>query len=397
MGDNEERGLSVLEERSVSEVEAQVYKIQDLMKSVMKDGEHFGASFPGDKKKNLLKPGADKLCFTFRLAPEYEIRREDLPGGHREYEVITTIRSMATGQIIAQGVGSCSSMESKYRWRKTYLEAEAGAVPKAYWDVDRDAPDSQKRRDAILVSTFGPGKYKTKKIDGAWKVLRIEGDGEKVENPDIADVYNTVLKIAKKRSYVDATITATAASDIFTQDAEDFQPEARHETTRPAEDATAEFRPEFANGNGDEQYEAPRSAALDKAAENGTLFDDRPAQKATTAKPRTSESVPATLPMFIETVNSAVPSKDRATWMQKAKGGKDAALLGQLISEIMAAYPKGAASGKSSAEALRIGIMEYINSVIPEPARPTLRKDLEGISDDGLEAYIGGLRERYGA
>lgn len=35
------------------------------------------------------------------------------------------------------------------------------------------------------------------------------------------DVYNTVLKMAKKRSHVDAILTATAASDIFTQDIED--------------------------------------------------------------------------------------------------------------------------------------------------------------------------------
>jgi hypothetical protein len=44
----------------------------------------------------------------------------------------------------------------------------------------------------------------------------------KIENPDIADTYNTVLKMAKKRAYVDATITAAAASDMFTQDMEDF-------------------------------------------------------------------------------------------------------------------------------------------------------------------------------
>ncbi len=42
------------------------------------------------------------------------------------------------------------------------------------------------------------------------------------ENPDIADTYNTVLKMAKKRAFVDASLTATAASDIFTQDVEDM-------------------------------------------------------------------------------------------------------------------------------------------------------------------------------
>jgi len=46
----------------------------------------------------------------------------------------------------------------------------------------------------------------------------------RVENTDLADTYNTVLKMAKKRALVDATLTATAASDIFTQDLEDYTP-----------------------------------------------------------------------------------------------------------------------------------------------------------------------------
>jgi hypothetical protein len=57
-------------------------------------------------------------------------------------------------------------------------------------------------------------------------VQRVTGDEGRSENPDIADLYNTVLKMAKKRAFVDATITATAASDFFTQDVEDFASEA---------------------------------------------------------------------------------------------------------------------------------------------------------------------------
>lgn len=36
-----------------------------------------------------------------------------------------------------------------------------------------------------------------------------------------ADMYNTCLKMAKKRAFVDAILTCTAASDCFTQDIED--------------------------------------------------------------------------------------------------------------------------------------------------------------------------------
>jgi hypothetical protein len=57
--------------------------------------------------------------------------------------------------------------------------------------------------------------------------------GEKGENEDPADCYNTVLKMAKKRAYVDAMLTATAASDIFTQDIEEMIPEAVAVKTEP--------------------------------------------------------------------------------------------------------------------------------------------------------------------
>ena len=41
-------------------------------------------------------------------------------------------------------------------------------------------------------------------------------------NDDLADQYNTVLKMSNKRSLVAAVLNVTAASDIFTQDIEDM-------------------------------------------------------------------------------------------------------------------------------------------------------------------------------
>jgi hypothetical protein len=71
-------------ELSVQEVKNQVQKIQSLMGDLMKEGEHYGASFVGDTKKNLLKPGADKLMFMFRLRPDFHQDIKELSGGHRE-------------------------------------------------------------------------------------------------------------------------------------------------------------------------------------------------------------------------------------------------------------------------------------------------------------------------
>lgn len=158
------------EQQGALEVRQQVNQIQYLMKEVLKPGEHYG-TVPGcGKKPTLLQPGAEKISFMFHLVPTYEVKRYDMAGGHREYEVKCTLTSRDTGEVMGEGVGTCSTMESKYRYRSKW----------------------------------------------------VNGSKVKEENPDIADTWNTVLKIAKKRANVDAVKSTTAASDIFTQDIEDM-------------------------------------------------------------------------------------------------------------------------------------------------------------------------------
>lgn len=185
---------------------AQVGLIQEVMSSVMRDGEHFG-KIPGcGDKPTLLKAGAEKLGFTFRLSPSYIITRTDLRNDHREYEITCSLTHINTGQVWGHGVGSCSTMESKYRYRTGAAESTGKPVPKEYW----------KDRDQSLLGGKG---FIAQKIDGQWFICT---KGDKVENDNPADQYNTVLKMAKKRALVDAMLTCTAASDIFTQDLEDL-------------------------------------------------------------------------------------------------------------------------------------------------------------------------------
>jgi len=155
---------------SISQLTERVKLVKQALQAVMIQNEHYGI-IPGcGSKPTLLKAGAEKLCMLFRLAPTFEIKVRELEQGHREYEIITTLRNIPTGEMWAQGVGCCSTMETKYRYRTIYKGNE--------------------------------------KI--------------KIENENIVDVYNTVLKMAKKRSQADAVLTATGASDIFTQDLEDL-------------------------------------------------------------------------------------------------------------------------------------------------------------------------------
>lgn len=176
---------------TAADVRAQVNLMQDVMAEVMRDGTHYG-TIPGTKSKSLYKAGAEKLMATFRLAGDPEVT--DLSrDGEIAYRVKVRL-STASGQFIGAGIGECSSSEEKYSWRMAVCEEEY-----------EDTPENRRR-------------VKYSKYQG-----RVEKKKQVRTNP--ADVANTILKMAKKRAQVDAVITATAASDIFTQDIEDLPEE----------------------------------------------------------------------------------------------------------------------------------------------------------------------------
>lgn len=189
-------------ERSLTaaDVRAQVNLIQDVMRSVMIDGTHYG-KIPGTQSASLFKAGAEKLMATFRLAAKPEV--QDLSqDGEVHYRVTVNLLS-AGGQFLGAGIGECSSREEKYAWRAMICQQEFDATP-------------ENRR-----------RIKFAKYQG-----NVEQKKQVRTNP--ADVANTILKMAKKRAQVDAVITVTAASDIFTQDIEDLPEELRDQV---AEDA----------------------------------------------------------------------------------------------------------------------------------------------------------------
>jgi hypothetical protein len=200
-------------ELSVDEIVRKVEKVREVAARVMKEDIHFG-TIPGTQKPTLYKPGAEILGLTFMMSPKYEGERNpiDLGSGHREYIIRCDMYHKVTGRFLGSGVGSCSTMESKYRFRPGPVEPTGRPVPSEYWDYRKSDP--KKAQDLI-----GGKGFSTKKIDGKWEICRA---GEVVENPNISDTYNTVLKIGAKRAYIDATLKATAASEVYTQDQEDI-------------------------------------------------------------------------------------------------------------------------------------------------------------------------------
>lgn len=228
------QSLDQLNEMSTQSLVDRKRKLVEVMNAVMKLDEHYG-KIPGTNKPTLLKAGAEVLATVFGLAPTFKITRTDMPGGHREYEITCTLTHIPTGATLGEGVGSCSTMESKYRWRKSF--------------ADRECPECGNKTGALMRSKKDPEWFCWTKKGGCGETFKLDDRritdqqiGEsKVENPDVADVYNTVLKMAKKRAQVDATLTAVGASDILTQDLEDLPegspPQSPADVVRPMVDA----------------------------------------------------------------------------------------------------------------------------------------------------------------
>lgn len=184
---------------SIEEIRSMRQKVMDLMKSVMIEGKHYGV-IPGTDKPTLLKAGAELLVSMFQLAPKPQENIRQLGNDHREYSLRVDLYHRGTGMFLGSGIGSASTKESKWntRWGST-----GEPVPGKYW----------KGRDVALLG--GPGHMAKKDKSGSW-TIHVKGENE---NP--ADMWNTVLKMSKKRALVDGVLMITACSDIFTQDMED--------------------------------------------------------------------------------------------------------------------------------------------------------------------------------
>lgn len=214
-----ERPLNALEIRS------QVNVIQEVLRDVMKDNVHYGYP-PGTapknaedaklKKPSLLKPGAELLCVVFRLDPQYSVQRTRFDGGHLEVVSTATLFYIPNGMRVGSGMGSATTEESKhaYRWAaRKCPHCNAEAIIKGREEFGGGW---------LCFERKGGCRAKFNDDDPAI----VGQDVGRVINPDLPDQHNTVLKMANKRAIVAAVLTATAASDMFSQDIEDLNPEA---------------------------------------------------------------------------------------------------------------------------------------------------------------------------
>lgn len=216
---------------TAGDVRAQVNLIQSVMQEVMKKDEHYGVIPGTGTKPSLLKAGAEKLCLVFRLAPDYEID-EKREGPHVTITSKCVLTHIPSGQRYGAGMGSCSTRESKY----------------AYRNSARKCPNCSAEAIIKGKEEYGGGWLCFAKKGGCGakflendEVITSQSVG-RIQNEDVADQYNTVLKMANKRSLVAAVLNVTAASDIFTQDIEDM-PHLNTEILRREDDAKINNRP----------------------------------------------------------------------------------------------------------------------------------------------------------
>jgi len=227
-----EQGFDIM---PIEFLKQQTRQLEELYRGLMQAGTDYG-KIPGTDKPTLFKSGAELLRLRARLAPKFTIDNSgtDLVSGIFNYQVICDL--YRDGEYIGAGVGSCNSLENKYRYRWMFESALPKGIDKA---------------------TLPSKKFQSK---GRWYVTY------RVENENPQDLANTILKMAKKRSFVDAILTVTGASRIFTQDIEDMVDE-----TPPPEKYKVE----------PEQKPKPSGDPIGKAAREKLSFirKDKPAAK----------------------------------------------------------------------------------------------------------------------
>lgn len=212
--------------------------------AVLRQGIDYGV-VPGTAKPTLLKPGAERLCAAFGLVPHFEtleaVERWDAEQPLFFYRILCKLRR-ASGEVVATGIGSCNSMEARYRWRWVQehelpaginaqeLLANSATIsefefairraethgkygkPATYWKRWQEAIQEGRARKVVKPTRAG-------ELLDAWEM---DVTSYRIPNTDIFSLVNTIDKMAQKRALVAAVLIGTGASEFFTQDLEDL-------------------------------------------------------------------------------------------------------------------------------------------------------------------------------
>ena len=202
-------------ERRLSALEKGRDRVGKIQRALMVKDVDYGVIPGTGTKPTLLKPGAEKLCQAYGLVANFTPRRsvgDGVAEPHLSYLTRCDLHLGSTdGPIVANGWGSANSWETKHRYRTAERVCPSCNQP----TVIKGRPE------------YGGGWVCFKKKGGCgskWPDGAVEIEGQnagRMENPDPFDLDVVLAKMSEKRAYIDATLRATAASGLFTQDIED--------------------------------------------------------------------------------------------------------------------------------------------------------------------------------
>lgn len=242
-------------------------RIKLIKRELMTEGIHYG-TIPGTDKPTLYKSGAEVLCDAYNLRPDF-VPTLEYGDGVASPTVRVTMRcemhrADLRGPVVAVGYGAANSWERKHRYRRG----------------ERACPECGTVGTVIKgKADFGGGWLCWAKKGGCGAKFK-DGDHaieaqpvSDIENPDQHDLENTLVKMAKKRAFLDATLTGTASSDLFTQDLDEqdhapeppkAKPQPARQAAPPKEDPEYPYNPDAYEDHGVEppaQRPAPKAHA----------------------------------------------------------------------------------------------------------------------------------------
>ena len=157
-------------------------EFKEFIKNDLKDGVDFG-KIPSVEKPCLFKAGGEKIQLYLGLTPQYKLL-------HREF-VPNQVRKDKVWNDVTKKYQEVETVRNYYCWEWS-CELWHGSVKVA---------------EGVGMGNTEEDKY----------VSQYKG----AKTPD--SLANTVMKISKKRAFMDAIIGVSGVSDIFTQDLEDSE------------------------------------------------------------------------------------------------------------------------------------------------------------------------------
>lgn len=248
--------LAVMPVMNMAVAKERYQQMRQFVSDLMVEDKDFG-TIPGTSKPTLYKPGAEKLLTffglskVFRLIDSVEQWEPSLEQSRDpEYTPIFYYRYRCTvarkDMVIADGEGSCSSLEDRYRWRwvgerhipdgldKEKLRTRDGTISEFEFAYEKRQTSGEWGKseeywcqfDVALDNKTARRVKRTTRGGKILDALEIGSSLYRIPNPDVHSLVNTIQKMAQKRAMIGAALPAVNASEFFTQDIEDMPPQA---------------------------------------------------------------------------------------------------------------------------------------------------------------------------